>query len=91
MRVRWTLEAAADLEQIKDYLEEHNPRLAQSTVVELYQTIRSLKSMSHRGRIGSAEGTRELILTRLPFVVIYRIAYATVEVLHIYHSAQNWR
>ncbi len=34
MRIRWTLAAAADLEHIKDYLTEHSPRLAQSTVLE---------------------------------------------------------
>lgn len=52
MRIRWTLAAAADLEHIKNYLTEHYPHLAQSTVLELYETIRSLKASPHRGRVG---------------------------------------
>ena len=90
MRIRWTLAAAADLEHIKDDLTEHYPHLAQSTVLELYETIRSLKSSPHRGRIGRESGTRELVLTRLPYIVAYRVREQDIEVLHIYHTAQ-WR
>jgi plasmid stabilization system protein ParE len=56
MRIRWTLAAAADLEHIKDYLTEHYPHLTQPTVLELYETIRSLKASPHRGRLGREEG-----------------------------------
>jgi toxin ParE1/3/4 len=90
MRIRWTLAAAADLEHIKDYLSEHYPHLAQSTVLELYETIRSLKASPQRGRMGREGGTRELVLTRLPYIVAYRIKEEDIEVLHIYHAAQ-WR
>jgi plasmid stabilization system protein ParE len=65
MRIRWTLAAAADLEHIKDYLTEHYPHLMQSTVLELYETIRSLKALPHTGRLGREEGTRELAAYRI--------------------------
>jgi len=35
MRIRWTTSAAADLESIHEYLKEHRPHLAHSTIVEL--------------------------------------------------------
>ncbi len=89
MRIRWTLAAASDLEHIKDYLSEHSPQFAEPTVLELYETIRSLKASPHRGRVGREEGTRELVFTRLPYIVAYRVKEQTVEVLHIFHSAQN--
>jgi len=89
MRIRWTLQAVADLEHIKDYLEEHNPQFAQSTVLELYETILSLKASPHRGRLGRVVGTRELVFTRLPYIVAYRIKEQIVEVLHIFHGAQD--
>jgi toxin ParE1/3/4 len=88
MRIRWTPAAAADLQHIKDYLTEHNHQFTESTVSELYETIRSLKTSPHRGRIGREEGTRELVFTRLPYIVAYRIKEQTVEVLHIFHAAQ---
>ena len=56
MRIRWTPTAADDLEHIKDYLTEHHPQLAWSTVYELYEAIRSLKTFPQRGRPGREPG-----------------------------------
>jgi plasmid stabilization system protein ParE len=50
MRIRWTPAAAADLEQIKDYLTERMPEHTESTILRLYASIRSLKAMPSRGR-----------------------------------------
>ena len=58
MRIRWTLAAAEDLQHIWEYLTEHHPELAHSTVVELYESIRALKNSPYRGRPGREEGTR---------------------------------
>ncbi len=91
MRIRWTRAAAEDLEHIKDYLSEHHPELAHSTVLERYEVIRSLKNSPYRGRPGREEGTRELVFTRLPFIAAYRVNEQTVEVLHIFHGAQQRR
>lgn len=89
MRIRWTPAAADDLEHIKDYLTELHPQLARSTVLELYEAIRSLKTFPQRGRPGRVPGTHELLFSRLPYIAVYRIKEQTVEVLHIYHAAQN--
>jgi addiction module RelE/StbE family toxin len=89
MRIRWTRAAAEDLEHIKDYLTENHPQFAQSTVIELYETIRSLKTSPRRGRLGREEGTRELVLSRLPYIVAYRIKQQAIEILHVFHGAQN--
>lgn len=67
MRIRWTKASAENLEHIKNYLAEHHPHLVQSTVRELYEAIRSLKTSPRRGRLGREEGTRELVLPRLPY------------------------
>jgi len=89
MRIRWTPAAAENLEHIKDYLTERHPQFAQSTVLELYEAVRSLKTHPRRGRPGREEGTRELVLQRLPYLVAYRVREESIEVLHIFHSAQN--
>jgi toxin ParE1/3/4 len=77
------------LEHIRDYPTEHYPQFAQSTVIEIYETIRSLKTSPRRGRIGREEGTRELVFTRLPYIVAYRVKEDSLEVLHICHGAQD--
>jgi toxin ParE1/3/4 len=91
MRIRWTVPAADDLESIKNYLQQHYPHFAEPTVRTIYQRIRSLKSLPRQGRIGHLSGTRELALTPLPYVVVYAENAQAVEILHIYHGAQDWR
>lgn len=89
MRMRWTPAAADDLESIWDYLTGHLPSLAQSTIHRIYETILTLRSTPFRGRPGREEGTRELVISRLPYIVVYRVKDSEVEILHIYHGAQH--
>lgn len=91
MRLRWTLPAAEDLEGIKNYLDEHYPEFAEPTVRGIYVKIRTLKTTPHRGGPGHRNGTRELVLAPLPYVVVYRVKAAAIEILHIYHGSQDWR
>ncbi|MDP8989718.1 MAG: type II toxin-antitoxin system RelE/ParE family toxin [Acidobacteriota bacterium] len=89
MRIRWTHAASEDLQHINDYLKEHHPRYRQATVRKLYESIGGLKQWPHRGRRGREEGTRELPFSPLPYVVVYRVTTETIEVLRIYHAAQD--
>lgn len=89
MRIRWTLAAAKDLQHIFDYLKETNPSLARPTVTEIREGIRSLKTFPHQGRPGRELGTRELVHGRLPHIVVYRVKEDTIELLRIWHPAQN--
>jgi toxin ParE1/3/4 len=91
MRIRWTVPAANDLASIKDYLEKHFSHFAEPTVRTIYNRIRSLRTAPNRGRPGHRSGTRELALTPLPYVVVYSVKTEAVEILHIYHGAQDWR
>ena len=89
MRLRWTPAAADDLEAIADYLGAHFPSFSQPTVSKIYSSIKTLRAMPHLGRIGREEGTRELVISGLPYIAVYRIKGDVVEILHIYHGAQN--
>jgi addiction module RelE/StbE family toxin len=91
MRIRWTVPAVDDLENIKNYLQVHFPHFAESTVRAIYQRVRSLKGTPLQGRPGHRRGTRELAVTPLPYVVVYSVKAEVVEILHIYHGAQDWR
>lgn len=87
--IRWTPAAAADLDQIKDYLIEQHPDLAQPTMLKLYAAILSLKRMPNRGRPGRERDTRELVLAPLPYIVAYRVKGGAVEILHVHHGARD--
>jgi toxin ParE1/3/4 len=89
MRIRWTAAAAADLQQISDYLKQHRPHYQHPTLRKLYDTIRVLRQSPYRGRPGSEQGTREIVFPPLPYVAVYRVKEQTIEVLRIYHGAQE--
>jgi toxin ParE1/3/4 len=79
------------LEGIRNYLEEHHPSFTKSTIRRLYDAARSLKEFSHRGRVGQKEGTRELLILPLPYVIVYRADSNIVHILRVIHTAEDWR
>ena len=42
------------------------------------------------GRHGAVPGTRERIVTRYPYRVVYQIADDPIEVLRVIRTAQQW-
>ena len=73
MRVRWSPEAADDLARIGCHIQRDNLRAARETVVAIFDAVNGLSNFPNRGRAGRLEGTRELLVTSLPYVVVYRI------------------
>ncbi|MEX1129595.1 MAG: type II toxin-antitoxin system RelE/ParE family toxin [Vicinamibacterales bacterium] len=90
MQLRWTREAADDLEHIADYLLTHTPDRANELVRTVYDAPSALLTFPNRGRPGKKEGTRELVLTRLPYIVVYKVADDVIFVVRILHGAQKW-
>jgi len=91
MRIRWTPPAAADLQNISDYLREHHPQYRQPTIHKLYQKIGDLRDAPYIGRPGRIEGTRELLFLPLPYIAVYRITRRSIEVWRVYHTSQDQR
>ena len=44
----------------------------------------------NRGRAGKKEGTRELVMAPLPYIVVYTVREDVVYVVRILHGAQQW-
>ncbi len=89
MRVRWTTDAADDLERICDYIAESRPESARRVAQSIVQGIAGLETFPNLGRRGRVEGTRELVFVPLPFVAVYEV-HDEVQVLRILHGAQQW-
>ena len=92
MRVRWTTDAADDLEHICDHVAQSSTQSARRIAKSVVERISTLKTFPHLGRPGRLSGTRELAHTPLPFVAVYQILNDRneVRVLRILHGAQRW-
>jgi toxin ParE1/3/4 len=88
MLVRWTTPASDDLRRITRRIRLNNPTAARQVAKTLYDSAMSLETMPNRGRSGRTAGTREFVVA--PFVIVYRVKADAVEILRIYHSAQDW-
>jgi len=88
MDVRWTAPAGQDLENIASHIGKDDPEAARRVVKALYEGAMSLDVMPNRGRSGRVVGTRELVFS--PYIVVYRVTAAAIEILRIYHGAQDW-
>jgi toxin ParE1/3/4 len=90
VKIRWTAIAAADLKSVHEYLTEHAPKHADSIVDRVLSGIDALERFPNLGRQGRLEGTRELVITRTPFIVFYRVGKSHVEILGVLHAARKW-
>jgi addiction module RelE/StbE family toxin len=92
MRVRWTTDAADDLERICDYIAESRPDSARRVAQSVVERIGTLKTFPNLGRDGRVQGTREITFPPLPFVAIYEVLekQGEVWVLRLLHGAQQW-
>ena len=46
--------------------------------------------MPYRGRSGRLEGSRELVVPQLPYIVFYRVFEKRVAIIGIVHGSQKW-
>jgi toxin ParE1/3/4 len=91
MLVRWTQPAADDLLHICDYTAERfGAAQARRVADAIYATAASLQDMPNRGRKGRKPNTREMLISGLPYVIIYRVGQDTVEIIRILHTSQQW-
>lgn len=91
MRIVWTRRYLQELAAIGDYLVERNPAAAARIVRSIHErTLRLLAQNAFLGRRGEIEGTRELVLADLGYIVAYRVRDDHVEVLFVQHGARAW-
>jgi len=86
--VVWTDGALRDLAQHTRYIATFNPRAAVRVADDLMKTADNLATFPHRGRPGSYRNTRELTAV-WPYVIVYRITGQTVEIVRVWHGAQD--
>jgi plasmid stabilization system protein ParE len=88
MPVVFSPEAIADLSAIRTYIGERNPDAASRIAVQIVAACDRLEYLPERGRPGLVVGTRE-ITTVWPYVIVYDISPNSVEIIRIWHGAQD--
>jgi addiction module RelE/StbE family toxin len=89
--IRWTETAVRDLTRVCDYIEQrYGSAHARSVALKIYEATEALGQFPYRGRAGRKSGTRELVTTDLPYLIVYRVREEIIEITRILHGAQKW-
>ena len=90
MKIRWTPTAARHLKAIQDYIAKDNPAAAYRVAQTIRQHVERLAQHPYAGRTGRVAGTRELVISRLPYIAAYAVSGDQVAILAVLHDAQQW-
>jgi plasmid stabilization system protein ParE len=86
--VALTAEALADLARIRTHIAQDDAVAAARVARELVSRCDRLRRFPERGSPGRVTGTREIASFR-PYVIVYRVLAERVEILRIWHGAQD--
>ena len=87
--IRWSPEAVADLESIRDFIARDSPHYAQLVVQRLVEAIDRLSEFPTSGRVvpeAERPDWRETIIGA--HRIVYRYRYETVEVITIFRGSR---
>ena len=90
MQIRWTDKALDNLDAAVKYIATDNPTAARKVAQKIWDSVQILKKQPGLGRPGRVVGTRELIISGLPYIVPYMEKDGTIIILRIIHSSIKW-
>jgi len=90
MIVVWSRPARDSFYSHIEYLLTLSPVGARNVNTAVIEAIGKLEHSPFVGRPGRWENTRELIISKYPYIVTYRLKVDVIEILYIHHTRQEW-
>jgi toxin ParE1/3/4 len=91
MRIIWAEQARREWAEHYRFYATRNPDAARRMRQLLRAGVSRLRDYPQIGRPGKADGTRELVISGTPFLLVYEENPVRVEILHVYDGRQNWQ
>ncbi|GAA3099591.1 type II toxin-antitoxin system RelE/ParE family toxin [Rhizobium viscosum] len=88
-RIRWTFRALRRLDEIGAHIEKDDPDAAARVIARIVTAVDALAELPASGRPGRIKGTRELVLTDIPYIILYRVGW-DIEIITVMHAHQRW-
>jgi len=90
LRLEWTTPAADQFEHAQNYYHALNPMAATLMALRIVEAAQRLCEQPALGRPGRVPSTREWVVARTPYLLVYRAHGDALEVLYVWHEAQDW-
>ncbi len=89
--INFTTSAVADLDSIKKFIYEDNEIAAKKVVSYIIKQIETiLPQMPSAGRAGRVLRTRELVISKYPYIVPYQVKENVIYILRVLHTSKKW-
>jgi addiction module RelE/StbE family toxin len=91
MKIVFDTKAIGDLEGIFDWIAEDNLANARAVIERILASVERLGAYPEMARAGRIAGTREWVVPRLPYIVVYELHRDRGElvVTAVFHEKQN--
>ena len=90
MTLVWSRAAARDLEDLAAYIAQDSEQAAGLVENRIHKAAKLLLLIPHAGRLGRTSGTRELVVLRTPYILVYTAESDRIRILRVYHGARRW-
>lgn len=89
-RLEWSPRAGRDLLAIEAFYAEYSQATADQVMGEIRHNAVQLETFPRIGRRGQVAGTRELVIMKYPFLLVYRIVGRRVRIGRVLHQHQKY-
>ena len=89
-QLEWSRRAETNLDAIFDYIAADNLAAAESVIVLLLKTAERLTDFPMMGHRGRRAGTREFVLAKFPYTLVYRLTSSKVCIVAVLHHARQY-
>ena len=90
MSVRWHHKAEIDLRHLSNYILQHNPKAGFRVFHKVVTTAEQLTRFPTLGRYGRVKGTRELVVSGLPYIIVYLRIADEIVIIAVQHTSRMW-
>jgi len=89
-RLEWSARSELDMLAIDQHIAAENPVAAQQVMDYLITQAELLTRFPSTGRIPRPGAPRELVFTRYPYNLIYRVTGAKIRILRVIHQSRQF-
>ncbi len=89
-QLEWSPRAGRDLLAIEAFYAEYSQTTADRVVAEIRRSALQLVNFPRIGRRGQVAGTREQVIIKYPFLLVYRIVGRRVRIGRVLHQHQKY-
>ena len=80
-RIEWAVPAPRDLQDAGEYIAQDDPAVASRMAERVREAVEYLPEQPNMGRPGRVGGTRELVISGTPFIVVYWSRSGVIQIL----------